>query len=1040
MKKSKKLLIALLSATCLTAGAFGLAACGSAQDDALYKIYTEYVADAGDNAKSYEEWLKDTLENVGKPGDKGEQGNPGADGKSAYDIYKDGLAATETPLSLEDWIKSLYGAQGEPGDDGISITGVSLSTDGKKLVFTFTKGDPVEITLPESVTHVHTYEDGYTALLIAPSGDSEGLAYKVCTGTGCGHIELVVVPNYSYKVSVYLSDFNGEKGTAAVGATVTLKDGETTVATATVDENGDAIFANSVEKGEYDIVVEKDGYVSYDKVLEVPEGYETATSETVSDYVAVLLTVPTEGDGSEDTPYLITSELNLEGYHFAASSGEDGAYFTFTAAKSGLYTFYTMQNNWLLYGYSQEKVFNIPLVEGDSVTLQNISTRAFDLCVECEEANEGSYQVPYIFEPAKAVSVTPADNKDDDYTYFVLNGAKGKYQFEFATGLELLYLGNNVDGNGTAVAANGVVDCSASGKHYFKAKTTAATIDFTATLYFLDGEKGKPIEATLNTPTTVTNDSFIVTVDLFGESRTVWYKVTLDAGKYVFENKVSTDVVFYLTENESVSVAAGKIYGFDVAAGTYLIKINQPKEWDSKLSKFVFADVTGSFTVKPYDATAHAGLMQSEPATLETEKAFVSGASNMYFVYTAPAAGFVSFNTSDNSYEVFSDASFKTAIVGTDIEVDEAGKKLYIRVNTEYAIAGDKITVAFLAADAQVTYKVTLTDDSADNVSGLTVKLMKGGEVAGSTTTVDGVAEFTLTAGTYTIVIEFGEEPVYGYQANYDPEKPFTVEAHNNEINIDLLKYQTYTFNVSLDTGVSLTPEQLENIRLIVSEPVNMGYRRVKTFTYAELTGGSNTWKALTMSYQVELTGLPENYEFATNANRVMDYASGEYYYVTAYSPAAEAEGAQYIYTFTVKEKSATPPETQYDEITLTDNSWSSLWQNEKAIKVAVSGSDMANITVSLSSGWYACIDTLIFVDYNGTEYQLIENGKATNIAQNTYSSKIDINYDSEHGKAVSATVKDLYGAADGYPAEYLKVVFKGDTASTADTANVTQN
>lgn len=45
MKTGKKVLIALLSATCMVTGAFGIAACkgGGSQDSALLGVYNEYV-------------------------------------------------------------------------------------------------------------------------------------------------------------------------------------------------------------------------------------------------------------------------------------------------------------------------------------------------------------------------------------------------------------------------------------------------------------------------------------------------------------------------------------------------------------------------------------------------------------------------------------------------------------------------------------------------------------------------------------------------------------------------------------------------------------------------------------------------------------------------------------------------------------------------------------------------------------------------------------------------------------------------------------
>ena len=65
MNKTKKLLIGLLSATCLTAGAFGLTACDNGNDKqtehsdiyAVYQTYTAYAESRGDAVLSYEDWL-----------------------------------------------------------------------------------------------------------------------------------------------------------------------------------------------------------------------------------------------------------------------------------------------------------------------------------------------------------------------------------------------------------------------------------------------------------------------------------------------------------------------------------------------------------------------------------------------------------------------------------------------------------------------------------------------------------------------------------------------------------------------------------------------------------------------------------------------------------------------------------------------------------------------------------------------------------------------------------------------------------------------
>ena len=54
--KKKKILIFLLSAACLTAGAFGIAACKGKTADPLKQAYESYVGSVGDGALSFDEW------------------------------------------------------------------------------------------------------------------------------------------------------------------------------------------------------------------------------------------------------------------------------------------------------------------------------------------------------------------------------------------------------------------------------------------------------------------------------------------------------------------------------------------------------------------------------------------------------------------------------------------------------------------------------------------------------------------------------------------------------------------------------------------------------------------------------------------------------------------------------------------------------------------------------------------------------------------------------------------------------------------------
>ena len=112
MKKGKKILLALLSATFLASGAIGFSACkkNADRDPAIVAIYEQYVAYAeanGDTVQSYDDWL------AGVKGDKGDKGDDGL----TPSIGQNGnwfLGTTDTGVPAT----GPQGATGAPGSDG----------------------------------------------------------------------------------------------------------------------------------------------------------------------------------------------------------------------------------------------------------------------------------------------------------------------------------------------------------------------------------------------------------------------------------------------------------------------------------------------------------------------------------------------------------------------------------------------------------------------------------------------------------------------------------------------------------------------------------------------------------------------------------------------------------------------------------------------------------------------------------------------------------------------------------------------------------
>lgn len=873
MKKSKKLLIALLSATCLTAGAFGLAACGSAQDDALYKIYTEYVADAGDNAKSYEEWLKDTLENVGKPGDKGEQGNPGADGKSAYDIYKDGLAATETPLTQEEWLASLAGASGisptvkdgywylgdtnlnvkAVGTDGVGVKSAAMSADGKKLVFTFTDDTTKEIELPESVTHVHTYNNVITTL-IPPTGESEGLGYKVCTQNGCEHIELVVIGDYSYKISVFLSDFDDpeslENATGAEGATVTLKKGETTVATATTDASGVAIFED-VKRDDYSVAVTKDGYIQAEVIT---------TEDKVYDYSAFLATLASDGDGTEDDAYQTTTNLRSEYFYLEApKTGSSNVNICFTASKPGVYTFTNMNNCYFERPYSQVVTLSLDENESVSLTILNSSNEAVVFGVKCEEKERGTVDVPIAFKPGEQVSFTAADG--EEYTYFKMSGDGTKYVVTYDNpDLQLYYLGTSLDGDMTPVSSSGsTINCNQWSKTFYFA---ALGTDISFKLDYAEGTQYNPYNLELNKQETVTIPPQTYSKEFSCFKLTVESDVT-----YVIETLCDSGTavtVYDSSFKNSTGIYGTSSYAFE--AGTYYIEAGAHANYSTT------DPITCKFKVRAAVAD-DLGKITSMPISFEGNTVALNVvAQSVYTVYTVPEDGYVYFSSetiSSSYFGYYSDAAFTEGIslrTFGDFRVN-AGDKIYLKCNTTGTSGTNTINANFTPATATATYTVNVSANDGSTVNGITVKITDGDSVY-SATVVDGVATFDgKPAGHYTVSVELPEESDYKLSTATAPR----VSLVNTTASIALIKSVDHTFSLIVPQGVELPAD----LKFDIGARRNNGYgpwESYGVFTLAQLTEGAQTLKleyglqfSIMVYVEKDVEYKLEGYEFTWN-------------------------------------------------------------------------------------------------------------------------------------------------------------------------------
>ncbi len=117
--KSKKRILALLIAIVVCVSACVFAGCNDEVDNrdpkivAVYNLYVASAEEAGTTPLSYDAWIESIR---GAKGETGATGIAGADGKSAYEIWK--ALNPNSTLTEAQWLASLVGPQGEQGIQG----------------------------------------------------------------------------------------------------------------------------------------------------------------------------------------------------------------------------------------------------------------------------------------------------------------------------------------------------------------------------------------------------------------------------------------------------------------------------------------------------------------------------------------------------------------------------------------------------------------------------------------------------------------------------------------------------------------------------------------------------------------------------------------------------------------------------------------------------------------------------------------------------------------------------------------------------------
>lgn len=801
MSKKTKLLIALLSATALTAGAFGIAGCAEeAYSKKYYEMYQSYVAEAGDSALSYDDWLDGVLEEAkGQQGEKGEDGEDGADGATWIsgegapeaadgkngDFYLDTESFTVYNKSADTWtvVGSIKGQDGAAGATGDGIQ--SIAYENGKLIVTLTSGAIKEVELPAAITHEHTYGDTVTTL-IDPTGTKEGLAYKSCND--CDHIELVVLPKLEYEITV---NYNGAP-VANVEVTVSGADiAEEGYVKATTDGNG-LVTISPAEAGEYTITVA--GYV-------VISGGKT--SEGKIEYT-VEVAKPLE-DGADLVPGIYASDVDpFTATEFTLSATEEAVMYKISLEGNALMDRLVYNDGWMAYEQfamtpDENGVYGV-VIEADSSSRYDVAVDMDAMFAENPDydysavpvvvtvTSEAAPEVGNALRPASIDlgSSGSATVSEDGWAYFSLNVSDDYYEITgakltFGEGIYVEFTQTNYgyDAKTPIIVTSGEgFDLATDGSSYgsrtysFRAKVTdgsSQTIEVSTEVYVAPGTYDNP-------DTAVTGEN---TLDL-GMGQLYYYKWDASAsGDYVFEVQNGFVTIYssstYAYRDYVGDVEEGGVFGLTTTdATTYYIKAEGSGEGLS-------------FTIRNYNEATDLGKVPTHPISVEDwttsegnstyaySNADIANRTKLYFTMTAPIAG-------------------RMVIVSTDDAVDADGNPVAYNCSNSGVIyeEGDEITVEVVSYNSVDGYYFNIEWHalSADTVYNITLKDTDGAVVEGAVLTAtpdDGsdaiVAAATDTEGKTTITL--------------DPSKSYTFTAQF----VDGAMYDTYSWTMDTTSG-----------------------------------------------------------------------------------------------------------------------------------------------------------------------------------------------------------------------------------------------
>ncbi len=879
MSKKRKFLIALLSTAVMTAGAFGISACGGGEtatpNAEYYAAYQQYVAaesEAGRTPDAYQTWLENMLSEA-----KGE------DGKSAYEIWKESPAGAASDMTEAQWLESLKGA------DGTGIASVELNEDGTKLIITYT--DPnmpaTKIELDETF-HKHTY--GKVEILIAGDATTAGLGYKECTEDG--HIELVKLTPYKFTVKK-------PDGTAVEGCTVKLG-----TATATTDANGVAAFANN---GEF-----KRTAIDVELPTELAANFgmlTTYTTGTQTDYTLELAPILSAGDTVSEAGKYIVRIGWFQDYMGLIPDFMDITFSAYTE-KNTNYTIAVDESVGCWYcedtsynidtekpaGYTHE--FNIAAGGDKAIRFSFDETVFTDTTVEASyyitvTKSDGPVTGSVILLPEtlqvgdNALTIKSEAISGTKSAYCVLPatyGETGKFKLTFGEGVTVDYYGYGGStlealqaGTATPQAVGSGVPIEAAEYYnsYFMVTTTDANGAAAVKIeeYYDPGNAKNPViidalGRVSNSSANALNSGNNFFEYACTETGTYIIEFTKGNGQSYYKDKPSDEYTYeggrfvypYLiggidSAKNHVQLTAGTTYYFSVSLGEDgLYDFNLRKPEGDKDKGYSLEDKR-PITL---DGTTHS-------ATLSVEKANPL----MYFELPEHGAGYYTVTATDKSGNaVRCEAKFTDGTADYDrFHVTEAGTYLVVTAYNadDVALSDYNLTVTYTETNAAVDHKFTLKSGET-LIEGATVQVgwykdATFTEITSGTTGADGTVTFNFAPCDYEILITLKAEDAGKYNIG-DLTVDFANDETDKVIELEAQTEYTYTF-----TDAEGQPLSGVTVNLYYDESVYGSYEKTLITTATSGEDGVATlatFKSLAArGYYIEITGNAD-YDIAT--------------------------------------------------------------------------------------------------------------------------------------------------------------------------------